>query len=116
MPGQKRHPTKYPDAYYINYRKNEKRRAIDRLWREDMPGRWPAKSLAIDTGRYHKHLKPAFGDKEPYKIPTLDVEQLRRKLLKKIHSDHKIYAEPVVHLDKKLWCQKRCLPKGYPSM
>jgi integrase len=56
---------------------------IDRLWQEYRQSRKPGKSLKIDTGRYDLYIKEQFGDKEPKEILALDVERLKRQLLKK---------------------------------
>jgi integrase len=61
----------------------ENRWTIDKLWSEYKAGRQPGKSLSTDKGRYEKYLGPSFGDQEPKDIIPLDVERLKRKLLKK---------------------------------
>ena len=55
---------------------------VDRLWTEYKAGRKPGKGLATDTGRYEKYLKSEFGGQEPKDVLPLDVERLKRKLLK----------------------------------
>lgn len=55
---------------------------IDRLWNEYKAGRKPGKGLVTDSGRYEKYLKKPFGDKEASEIASLDVERLKRRLLK----------------------------------
>ncbi len=56
---------------------------IDNLWKEYRASRKKNKALSIDTGRYEKYLKPSFAKKEPKDILPLDIERLKRKLLKK---------------------------------
>lgn len=56
---------------------------VDKLWVEYKAGRKPGKSLSIDEGRYEKYLKSYFGYQEPKDILSLDVERLKRRLLKK---------------------------------
>ena len=58
---------------------------ISKLWGEykvhhpEQPG---AHTLRTDNSRVHKYLVPAFGEKEPTEIITLDVDRLRLKLTK----------------------------------
>lgn len=61
---------------------DDKRWTIDKLWLEYKKGRKPGKSLSTDSGRYEKYLKVLFGDQEPKDIIPLDVERLKRRLLK----------------------------------
>jgi integrase len=56
---------------------------IDKLWDEYSAGRKQGKGFSTDKGRYEKYLKPLFGDQEPKDILALDVERLKRRLLKK---------------------------------
>ena len=60
----------------------ENKWTIDRLWSEYKAGRNPGKGLATDVSRYKKYIKTPFGDKEPHEIQSLDVERLKRRLLK----------------------------------
>jgi integrase len=55
---------------------------LERLWAEYKP-HLSGHSLTTDANRWEKHIKPAFPDKEPAEILALDVERLKRKLLKK---------------------------------
>ena len=61
----------------------DSRWTIEKLWTEYMAGRKPGKSLSTDKGRYEKYLKSKFGDHEPKDIIALDIERLKRRLLKK---------------------------------
>lgn len=60
----------------------ENRWTIERLWTEYKEGRKPGKGLATDSGRYDKYLKKPFGGKEPSEVIALDIERLKRRLLK----------------------------------
>ena len=60
----------------------EGRWTIDRLWHEYKAGKEPTSNLYIDEKRYEKHIKPAFGDKEPKDLIVLDVDRLRIGLSK----------------------------------
>ena len=55
---------------------------IQRLWDEYKANKADSKAINTDEGRYEKHLKSSFGDKEPHEIIRLDVDRLRMKLLK----------------------------------
>ena len=55
---------------------------IERLWTEYKTNKADSKAINTDEGRYEKHLKSSFGDKEPHEIIRLDVDRLRMKLLK----------------------------------
>jgi len=55
---------------------------IERLWKAYCEARPDRKSWRQDECRFNKHIKPAFGDKEPKDIVPLDVDRLRVKLLK----------------------------------
>ncbi len=57
---------------------------INKLWNEYSLNRKPGKSLKTDQGRYEKYLKPALGCKEPKDIIKLDIDRIRRKLLKRL--------------------------------
>jgi integrase len=61
----------------------ENKWTIDKLWTEYKAGRSPGKSLSTDAGRYEKYLKLTFGNAEPKDVLPLDVERLKRKLLKR---------------------------------
>ena len=54
---------------------------IDNLWQE-YKNQKAIKGIGPDESRYQKHLKSMFGNKEPQDILPLDVERLRRKMLK----------------------------------
>lgn len=56
---------------------------INRLWTEYEKTRAPGKALITDRSRYHKYLKKPFDKKESQEILPLDVERLKRQLLKK---------------------------------
>jgi integrase len=64
-------------------RANAAKWTVDRLWEAYKHTRKEGKSLATDTGRYEKYLKPAFGNKAPQEIDRLSVDRLRTGLLKK---------------------------------
>jgi integrase len=55
---------------------------ISKLWDEYKASRKPGKGLSTDTGRYEKYIEPAFSEKEPLEIVPLDVERIKRRLLK----------------------------------
>ena len=57
---------------------------FNRLWEKYKSGRPYDSNLAIDDGRFRKHLQPSFGDKEPGNLILLDVDRLRLKLSKKL--------------------------------
>lgn len=57
---------------------------IDKLWTEYEAGRRPGKALDVDRGRYERYIKPLFADLEPHEIVPLDVERLKRRLLKNL--------------------------------
>lgn len=57
---------------------------IDRLFRSYIETRPNNKSRVVDTLRYDKYLKVAFGPKEAKDLVPLDVDRLRIKLLKKL--------------------------------
>ncbi len=57
---------------------------IDRIFKEYMKSRPENSAKKIDQGRYDKHLKAAFGTKEPHEIAPLDADRLRIKLSKKL--------------------------------
>jgi integrase len=63
-------------------REKENRWTVDRLWTEYKAGRNPGKGLSTDSCRYEKYLKSEFGHFEPFQILPLDVERLKRRLLK----------------------------------
>jgi integrase len=62
---------------------DESRWTVDKLWIEYRAGRNAGKGLQTDAGRYEKYLKSAFGDREPKDILALDIERLKRRLMKK---------------------------------
>jgi integrase len=55
---------------------------VDRLFKEYIKHRRPGKSLEVDSKRYEKYLKDAYGPKEPKDILPLDTDRLRISLLK----------------------------------
>jgi integrase len=60
----------------------DRRWTLERLWtvyKDHLGGH----SLTTDRNRWKKHIKPVFGGKEPAEILALDVERLKRRLLKK---------------------------------
>ncbi|GAB6038042.1 site-specific integrase [Fundidesulfovibrio butyratiphilus] len=63
----------------------ENRWTVARLWEEykrHHPERPGAHTLRTDDSRARKYLLPAFGDREPSGLITLDVDRLRLKLAK----------------------------------
>ena len=62
----------------------ESKWTIDRLWELYKTTLMNDKSRSIDEGRYKKHLKNKFGDKEPVELILLNIDRLRIKLLKKL--------------------------------
>ncbi len=75
--------TEQREAENAAQKAEESRWTIDKLWKEYKAGRKRGKGLSIDKGRYEKYLKSEFGDHEPKDIIALDVERLKRRLLKK---------------------------------
>jgi integrase len=55
---------------------------IQRLW-DEYKGHLSGKTFAVDKNRYEKWIKPHFDSKEPSEIAYLDVEKLKRSMLKK---------------------------------
>ncbi|BBO88182.1 tyrosine-type recombinase/integrase [Desulfosarcina ovata] len=55
---------------------------IGRLWAEYLATRKPGKALITDCSRYKQYLEKPFGKMEPDQILPLDVERLKRHLLK----------------------------------
>ena len=79
-----------------NQPSNQERREAERVEKEAEAGRWTVKRLwkqyaktkpglkgfRTDKNRFEKHLKPAFGNKEPKDILPLDVKRVELRLLK----------------------------------
>lgn len=63
-------------------RAEQNKYTIKKLWDEYKKSRKPGKSFDTDKGRYENYLKSPFGNKEPKNIIALDVERLKRRLLK----------------------------------
>ncbi len=80
--GRKQTPQEKREAEREAKKAAEGRWTIDRLWSEYEATRKPGKGLDTDRSRYHQYLKPKFADLEPHKIMALDVERLKRRLLK----------------------------------
>ncbi|MDA8139432.1 MAG: site-specific integrase [Desulfobacteraceae bacterium] len=57
---------------------------IDRLFDAYMESRAENEARGIDKLRYNKHLKTAFGSKEPCELIPLDIDRMRIHLLKKL--------------------------------
>jgi integrase len=57
---------------------------IDSLFREYIKTRRENKALSVDQSRYHKYIKPLFGEKKPDEIDALDVDRLSVRLQKKL--------------------------------
>ena len=55
---------------------------IDRIFDAYMENRRPGKAAGVDRQRFNTYLKKPFGDKEPAGIIPLDVDRVRRRLLK----------------------------------
>jgi integrase len=56
---------------------------ISRLWDEYYGNKVDdSKAIKTDKGRFHKHLLPDLGSKEPHEIIRLDIDRLRVKLSK----------------------------------
>ncbi|MBF0234852.1 MAG: site-specific integrase [Desulfamplus sp.] len=62
---------------------NEKRWTIDELWKEYSSHKENNKNFRTDDSRYLKHIKPYFQYKLPGDIIPLDIDRLKRPLLKK---------------------------------
>jgi len=58
--------------------------SLDQLWEEYKLTRSNNKGLAIDVGRYNKHIKPKFGHKNPIEIQLTDIDAFTRKLETKL--------------------------------
>ncbi|MBA2883093.1 integrase [Desulfosalsimonas propionicica] len=56
---------------------------MQRLWQEFEKAKADNKSIRDDRYRWQSHLKPVFADKTPGELVTLDIDRLRRNLLKK---------------------------------
>ncbi|MGM0682433.1 MAG: tyrosine-type recombinase/integrase [Thermodesulfobacteriota bacterium] len=56
---------------------------LQKLWNEFYKAKTDNKSLKDDVYRWRLHLKPLFADKTPAELVTLDIDRLRRNLLKK---------------------------------
>jgi len=61
----------------------ESRYTLNRLADEYFDNRPDNKAKRTDQGRYNNHIKPLFGEKEPFEIIPLDVDRLRIRLLKR---------------------------------
>ena len=61
----------------------QNRWTLERLFKEYMETRPDNKAKKTDKGRYDNYLKKPFGNIQPSEILPLDVERLKRKLLKK---------------------------------
>jgi integrase len=59
-----------------------KRWTIERLWKQYKKTKPNLKGLTTDENRFEKHIKPAFGKKEPKDILPLDVKRIELRLLK----------------------------------
>ena len=55
---------------------------IKRLWKQYKKTKPGLKGFRTDENRFEKHLKPAFGKKEPKEILPLDIKRVELKLLK----------------------------------
>lgn len=55
---------------------------LAKLWAEYSSHKTPGAALTTDQSRFDKYLKPAFGEKEPAEVLTLDLDRLRSRLLK----------------------------------
>ena len=80
--GHEQTPQAKREAAQAEKKKAEGKWTINRLWTEYEKTRAPGKGLATDKSRYNKYLKPEFEKKEPHEILALDVERLKRRLLK----------------------------------
>ncbi len=56
---------------------------LKKLWQEFEKAKAENKSIRDDRYRWEMHLKPVFADKTPDQLITLDIDRLRRNLLKK---------------------------------
>jgi integrase len=63
-------------------RDQKKAYTIDQLWKKYQNTRPDNKSLSVDTGRYEKHIKPVFGNKEPQELLLTDIDKLKKKIKK----------------------------------
>jgi len=55
---------------------------LAKLWEEYSSQKTPGPALTTDQSRFEKYLKPAFGEKEPAEVLTLDLDRMRSRLLK----------------------------------
>jgi integrase len=60
----------------------QNRWTITRLWEEYKANRPNLKGIVTDQNRFDKHLRPAFGEKEPKDLAPLDFDRLRLRLQK----------------------------------
>jgi len=56
---------------------------IDRLWKEYKKNKPNLKGMKTYESAYNLHIKPNFANKEPKDILPLDIQRVKRKLLKK---------------------------------
>jgi integrase len=56
---------------------------VERLWKKYKASRPNLKGLKTDENRFEKHIKSAFGKKEPKDILPLDIKRIENRLLKK---------------------------------
>ncbi|SDB60980.1 Site-specific recombinase XerD [Desulfonatronum thiosulfatophilum] len=64
----------------------ENRPTLARLWAAYQEQKSEIKSNAQDRSRWNKYLAPAFAEKEPAELVTMDLDRLRLKLKKDGHS------------------------------
>jgi len=63
-------------------RQTEETWTLNSLWESYKAAKPDLKGMRTDENRYHLHLKPALGGKEPKDLAPLDVDRLRLKMLK----------------------------------
>jgi len=55
---------------------------FSRLWQEYKHRNPGLKGLVTDENRFHKHIQPSLGDRQPHTLTPFDVDRLRLTLLK----------------------------------
>ena len=81
LPSPKERRTKFQETLQAV----RNRWTFDKIWREYLASKPDLKGIVTDRNRYEKHLQPMLGRKEPKDLVYLDIERLKRKLMK----DHK---------------------------
>jgi integrase len=70
------------EAEQAQKKAESKRWTIERLWKQYKKTKPGLKGIKTDENRFEKHLKPAFGKKEPKEILPLDIKRVELRMLK----------------------------------